>query len=124
MSRYVHPYEHEINAYSYPDFVYQKKDPIPYRSFKDAGATFVDTLDGVHEMLDELKKAQEIAIDLEHHDLRSYVGIVPLMQISTRDKNWVIDTLKPWRRQLECLNEVFSDRKILKVRRYLFFVLF
>ena len=66
-------------------------------------------------MLEELKSAQVIAIDLEHHDQRSYIGIVSLMQISTRNKDWIVDTLKPWRRKLQCLNEVFADPKIVKV---------
>ncbi len=67
-------------------------------------------------MLSELRKAKEIAVDLEHHDTRSYIGLVSLMQISTRDQDWVVDTLKPWRDQLQVLNEVFADPKILKVR--------
>ena len=66
-------------------------------------------------MLRELQQATEIAIDLEHHDEHSYFGIVSLMQISTREKDWVIDTLKPWRQDLEILNVVFTDPKILKV---------
>lgn len=66
-------------------------------------------------MLAELKCAKEIAIDLEHHDNRSYIGMVSLMQISTRNQDWIIDTLKPWRRKLECLNDVFADPNILKV---------
>ena len=66
-------------------------------------------------MLQELKMAKEIAVDLEHHDEHSYIGIVSLMQISTRDKDWIVDTLKPWRRELQTLNEVFADSKILKV---------
>ena len=66
-------------------------------------------------MLQELRMAKEIAVDLEHHDEHSYIGIVSLMQISTRDKDWVVDTLKPWRRELQILNEVFADPKILKV---------
>lgn len=66
-------------------------------------------------MLAELKTATEIAVDLEHHDNRSYIGMVSLMQISTRDKDWIVDTLKPWRRKLECLNEVFADPNVLKV---------
>lgn len=66
-------------------------------------------------MLEELKSAQEIAIDLEHHDQHSYIGIVSLMQISTRDKDWIIDTLKPWRQTLQMLNEVFANPQILKV---------
>ena len=66
------------------------------------------------EMLVELKQASVIAIDLEHHDRHSYIGLVSLMQISTRDKDWVIDTLKPWREDLQVLNEVFTDPSILK----------
>jgi exosome complex exonuclease RRP6 len=38
------------------------------------------------------------------------------MQISTREKDWVIDTLRPWRHKLEVLNEVFANPNILKVR--------
>lgn len=66
-------------------------------------------------MLEELKKAKEIAIDLEHNDMRSYIGMVCLMQVSTREKDWIIDTLKPWRENLQILNEVFADPSILKV---------
>lgn len=66
-------------------------------------------------MLAELRNAKEIAVDLEHHDVHSYHGLVSLMQISTRDKDWVIDTLQPWREELQQLNEVFADPSILKV---------
>ena len=66
-------------------------------------------------MLAQLRKAKEIAIDLEHHEVHSYIGMVSLMQISTRDQDWIVDTLKPWRRKLEILNEVFTDPSIVKV---------
>ena len=66
-------------------------------------------------MLQELKQTKEIAIDLEHHDSRSFIGLVSLMQISTRNRDWIVDTLKPWRRKLQCLNEVFADPNIVKV---------
>ena len=113
--RYPHPYQAEISQYSYPDSVRTKADPIPYQPFESTTATFVDTPEAVEEMLAELKTAKEIAIDLEHHDQHSYIGIVSLMQISTRDKDWIVDTLKPWRRRLECLNQVFADPNIVKV---------
>lgn len=112
---YPHPYETEIRESQYPESVYQTSPPIDYLPFEGTTATFVDTLDGVKEMLEELKNAKEIAVDLEHHDVHSYHGLVSLMQISTRDKDWVIDTLKPWREELQILNEVFADPKILKV---------
>lgn len=100
---------------SYPKAVYQKADPIPYLPVETTSAIFVDTLAGVLEMLEELKNATEIAVDLEHHDTRSYVGLVSLMQISTRHKDWIIDTLKPWRQSLQVLNQVFADPTIVKV---------
>ncbi|KAJ5095557.1 hypothetical protein NUU61_004913 [Penicillium alfredii] len=111
---HAHPYEAEIRAARYPKSVYKVSPPIDYKPFDSTTATFVDTLDGVKEMLGELKLAKEIAIDLEHHDVHSYHGLVSLMQISTRDKDWVVDTLKPWREELQMLNEVFADPRILK----------
>jgi len=64
-------------------------------------------------MLDSLKKATEIAVDLEHHDYRSYYGFVCLMQISTRERDWIIDTLE-LREELSALNEVFTNPSIIK----------
>jgi hypothetical protein len=105
---------------SYPKRIYEKKDPIPYLPFDSTTATWVDTYEGVLEMLEELKKAKEIAVDLEHHDYRSYPGLTSLMQISTREKDWIVDTLRPWRHKLEVLNEVFADPNIIKVRSCIF----
>ena len=113
--RYKHPYEFEIKAARYPPSTFVKSDPIPYLSFEDTKATLVDTPEAVVAMLADMKQAKEIAIDLEHHDEHSYIGLVSLMQISTRKKDWVIDTLKPWRQDLQVLNEVFADPNTLKV---------
>jgi exosome complex exonuclease RRP6 len=88
---------------------------VPYLSFESTTATWVDTPEAVASMLRELKTSKEIAVDLEHHDARSYVGLVSLMQISTREKDWIVDTLKPWREDLQVLNEVFADPDIVKV---------
>ena len=87
MIRFPHPYQLEIEQYRYPTSVYTQADPLPYRSFDETSATLVDSEEALEEMLDQLKQATEIAIDLEHHDQRSYVGIVCLMQISTRERN-------------------------------------
>ena len=113
--RYNHPYEIEIRNLQYPVTVRVKADPIPFLPYESSKATLVDTPEMLLSMLDELRSATEIAVDLEHHDEHSYIGLVSLMQISTRDKDWVVDTLKPWREKLQVLNEVFTDPKILKV---------
>ena len=53
-----------------------------YQPFESTTATFVEDEEALAEMLHELKQAKEIAIDLEHHDSRTYIGIVSLMQIT------------------------------------------
>jgi exosome complex exonuclease RRP6 len=114
-ARYIHPYVEEIKSITYPESMFQTREPQKYLPFDDTEALFVDTPEALAEMLQELKSAKEIAIDLEHHDQRSYIGFVCLMQISTRKKDWIVDTLK-LRGELQVLNEVFADPKITKVR--------
>lgn len=65
-------------------------------------------------MLDKLRSAQEIAVDLEHHSYRSWSGFLCLMQISTRTEDFVVDTLV-LRDELQELNEVFTNPTIVKV---------
>lgn len=112
---YAHPYKTELEKYRYPASVYTRSEPIPYHDFDTTTATLVDTEEALDEMLRELEQAHEIAIDLEHHDQRSYIGLVSLMQISTRNRDWIVDTLKPWRQSLQKLNIVFANPAIIKV---------
>ncbi|WEW60465.1 exosome nuclease subunit [Emydomyces testavorans] len=112
---YEHPYAYEIRNCQYSPPVYARSAPQMYKPFETTDATFVNTLEGVKLMLAELKSAKEIAVDLEHHDTHSYHGLVCLMQISTREKDWIVDTLLPWREELHILNEVFANPQIVKV---------
>jgi exosome complex exonuclease RRP6 len=50
----------------------------------------------------------------QHHSYRSFQGFTCLMQISTRDTDYIIDTLL-LRDKLHCLNEVFTKQSIIKV---------
>ena len=65
-------------------------------------------------MLEDLNQANEIAVDLEHHHLESYIGIVCLMQISTRFTDYIVDTIK-LREHIQEINLVFTNPNILKV---------
>ncbi|CCE78112.1 Piso0_000726 [Millerozyma farinosa CBS 7064] len=113
-SFYPQPYEYEIDNQPYPEFVIQKKEPIEAQSWKETSATWIDSKDGLLRMVDELRSSTEIAVDLEHHDYRSYYGLVCLMQISNRQNDWLVDTLA-LRDDLEVLNEIFTNPQILKV---------
>ncbi|KAF8211725.1 hypothetical protein K438DRAFT_1807803 [Mycena galopus ATCC 62051] len=111
-----HPYRYEIMHIPYPPRMFVAAEPIQPSPLESTSATWVSTPDALDSMLDELREAPEIAIDLEHNNYRSFAGIVCLMQISIRTKDWIVDTLA-LRAELAtgALNEVFTDPKIIKV---------
>jgi exosome complex exonuclease RRP6 len=65
-------------------------------------------------MIADLSKCSEIAVDLEHHAYRSYLGFTCLIQISSRSQDYIIDTLA-LREELYKFNVVTTDPKIVKV---------
>lgn len=113
--RYAHPYQQEIESMEYPKEIYTWSEPVPPEDWDEVPFTWVDTPEALQEMIKDMRRCSEIAVDLEHHDLRSYVGITCLMQISTRDDDYIVDTLK-LRGKLQPLNEVFANPKVIKVR--------
>ena len=94
--------------------MFRYAEPIPPKSFEQTPFKWVATPADLGELLESLRSAQEIAVDLEYHSYRSYYGFVCLMQISTRAGDCIVDTLA-LREELEQLNEVFTDPKIVKV---------
>lgn len=111
---YPQPYEYEIEHQEYNENILKIAEPIPSRPWDESEPVWVDNEESLKSMLHELKKCTEIAVDLEHHDYRSYYGIVCLMQISTREIDFLVDTLA-LRDDLMVLNEVFADPLIVKV---------
>lgn len=111
----LHPYRYEIKHLTYPSRMFTSMPPVPPRSFEDTPFTWVSTPEALQNMLDKLRTAAEIAIDLEYHNYRTFGGFVCLMQISTREEDFVVDTLV-LREELEDLNEMFTNPNIVKVR--------
>ncbi|QLQ82201.1 hypothetical protein HG537_0G04560 [Torulaspora globosa] len=111
---YEHPYQDEIENQEYDHSVIVKSEPIASQPWDTTEAIWVDNTEALDAMLSDLKDVTELAVDLEHHDYRSYYGIVCLMQISTRSADYLIDTIS-LRDDLYVLNEVFANPKILKV---------
>ncbi|KAI5842547.1 ribonuclease H-like domain-containing protein [Morchella snyderi] len=112
--QYAHPYHTEITTTDYPAAVYHPAPPLPYPPFATTTATWVATPAALAAMLARLAACPAIAVDLEHHDTRSYIGFTCLIQISSRDHDWIVDALA-LRGQLHALNEVFADPAIVKV---------
>ena len=113
LHRPPHPYRYEINNLSYPTHMFQSQTPIQYKSFEETPFTWVSTPVQLSELIDKLRRAREIAVDLEYHSYRTYSGFVCLMQISTREEDWIIDPFE-LRDELEDLNEVFTNPNIVK----------
>lgn len=111
---YPQPYEYEIQNQEYNESILRIAEPIPSKPWDESEPVWVDTEESLESMLKELKESTEIAVDLEHHDYRSYYGIVCLMQVSTRETDFLVDTLA-LRDDLIVLNEVFADPLIVKV---------
>ncbi|XP_035205235.1 exosome component 10-like, partial [Stegodyphus dumicola] len=111
---FCHPYELEIEKFEPAEEHLQTVEPELPKPLEETPFIFVKTEEQLKHMCDDLKKSKEFAVDLEHHSYRSFQGFACLMQISTREKDYVIDVLE-LRGELHILNEVFTNPKIVKV---------
>jgi len=112
-----HPYKTEIEALTFEETGYNVVDGIePILPLVEERTKYelVETDEALDTMIGELVAQKDIAVDLEHHQYRSYQGFTCLIQISTRDKDYIVDAiaLRPF---LNKLNLVLTDPKILKV---------
>lgn len=88
--------------------------PLEETNFK-----YIDDLQGLIWLCDFLgkenrSKIKEIAVDMEHHSYRSFLGFTCLLQVSTRQDDFLIDTLK-LRSEMYRLNEIFTDWTLTKI---------
>lgn len=111
---FSHPYEFELDRFEPSAEHLEVSEPINPKPLSETPLVEVTTEEALNSLLNELYNYKEIAIDLEHHSYRTFMGITCLMQISTRDKDYLVDTLK-LRDKLYVLNEVFTKPSIVKV---------
>jgi exosome complex exonuclease RRP6 len=112
---YQHPYLVEIESLKRSNEFYKRPSKATmYKGLKETTCTWVDTKETLAAMCEHLNAHHEYAIDLEHHHYRSFQGFVCLMQISTRENDYLIDTIA-LRNELHILNEYFTDPERVKV---------
>ncbi|XP_062855222.1 exosome component 10 [Trichomycterus rosablanca] len=111
---FSHPYQYELDHLTMPEILNNKPEPQMYKPLAETSCQFIDTLEDLVALNEKLNKTTEFAVDLEHHSYRSFLGITCLMQISTREEDFIIDTLD-LRSEMYILNESFTNPSIVKV---------
>ncbi|KAK6104960.1 3'-5' exonuclease family protein [Brugia pahangi] len=110
----LHPYHSELNHFKIPARQLTIGVVEPLKALSDTELVYVDTLEKLRSLRDVLNKEQEFSVDLEHNAQRSFLGLTCLMQISTRQMDYIIDPFPLWN-DMHILNEPFTDPNILKV---------
>lgn len=111
---FAHPYQYELDHLAIPESLLSKPEPQMYKPVAETKCSYIDELEDLVALNEKLCKLSEFAVDLEHHSYRSFLGLTSLMQISTRDEDFIIDTLE-LRSEMYILNEAFTDPAIVKV---------
>lgn len=112
--RFSHPYEFELDRFTpSEEFLTVAEEVVPLPVDRTP-LVEINSSDQLSKLVEDLRTHKILAIDLEHHSYRSFMGITCLMQISTVDTDYLIDTLA-LRNDLWVLNEVFTKPDIIKV---------
>ena len=112
---YGHPYQFEIEHLEYPPKQMQHRKEIVSPPLDQVSVFWIESEDALEEMASLLSVCSAIAVDLEHHHQHSFGGMTCLMQISTRDRDYVIDTLALRRSLHRHLLPILSDPNVVKV---------
>ena len=78
---YPHPYQFELEHFeplSWQMELGLKQEPF---EIKDTPLTVIDKVEQLESLFVKLKDAREVAIDLEAHSYRSFLGFTCLMQV-------------------------------------------
>ena len=112
---FPHPYGKELSLLEpQPKFWTEARKEVVYSDINQSDFILVEDVEALQELLVSLRACEEFAVDLEHHNYRTYQGFTCLMQVSTRSEDFIVDTIA-LRSELHLLNEVFSDSSKLKV---------
>ncbi|KAL0236713.1 hypothetical protein PCE1_000111 [Barthelona sp. PCE] len=109
-----HPYLKEIESFSAPEDWFKQKPVPPLPALHETRFVWVSTPEQLTDLINVLNSVEVFALDLEHHSYRTYYGITCLLQISTMDTDFIIDTLSLWH-HMQMFLDPFTNPKILKI---------
>ncbi|VVB07415.1 unnamed protein product [Arabis nemorensis] len=109
-----HPYETEINVLlENPEieFGFLRGE---YSLEMSDSYVWVENESKLKELAETLSKENVFAVDTEQHSFRSFLGFTALIQISTHEEDFLVDTIA-LHDAMSILRPVFSDPRICKV---------
>lgn len=114
-SRFMHPLE-KLSVADFVDRDVVEDDIKKPLLLESTPFKLVQGVKELKELASKLREVNEFAVDLEHNQYRSFLGLTCLMQISTRTEDFIVDTLKLRIHVGPYLREVFKDplkRKVM-----------
>jgi len=111
---FSHPYIYEMERDQPLNTQLSITVPVKPGGIEQTELMFVDNVDLLKSMISELSLETVIGIDVEHHNYRTYLGITCLIQISSANKDYLVDPFPIWS-ELPLLNEITANPKIVKV---------
>ncbi|ESQ33213.1 hypothetical protein EUTSA_v10003636mg [Eutrema salsugineum] len=110
--RFMHPLE----KLSVIDFIDENDtEPVIPLPLEETPFKLVQEVKDLKDVVAKLRTVEEFAVDLEHNQYRSFLGLTCLMQISTRTEDYIVDTFKLRVHIGPYLREIFKDPKKRKV---------
>eukprot|EP01062_Namystynia_karyoxenos_P008728 TRINITY_DN13074_c0_g1_i1.p1 TRINITY_DN13074_c0_g1~~TRINITY_DN13074_c0_g1_i1.p1 ORF type:complete len:801 (+),score=330.61 TRINITY_DN13074_c0_g1_i1:87-2405(+) len=110
----THPYGDLIQSHELLDWQTKAAPKRPYASLEDAPCHYIDRSEQLAKLAKVLLAQDEFAVDLEAHSYHTYLGFCCLMQISTREEDYIVDVLA-LRDEMYRLLPAFVNPKIVKV---------
>lgn len=111
---YSHPYDIELRRLMYPEWQLADPNSIQITTPSELSFDYIDTINALQSVLVDLQESKEIAIDVQNHMYRSFQGFICILQIATRNKVYIIDTIA-LRSSMTILAPVFANPFIVKV---------
>ncbi|CAL8128630.1 unnamed protein product [Orchesella dallaii] len=107
-----HPRRNDIVNWTLND---HHRAPDPPDPLKDKDFWFIECPKTLLLMVEHLSDQNVIAVDLEFDNIYSFYDITCLIQISSKEYNFVIDAIKLFNEIPSALSDVFLNEDILKV---------
>ncbi|KAL4477166.1 hypothetical protein ABPG72_008900 [Tetrahymena utriculariae] len=103
------------NKYTLQDFI--NSNYCETKPFQNGQHILVQTKEQLHECIQEIKQFNKIGVDTEQSFMQTYQAFLCLIQISTEEKDYLIDLLSINDKQYikSEIEQIFMDKNIIKI---------